>query len=542
MPRPTFHVLVLLALWLLPACRTVPNAAYCEDNAECEEREGPGWTCGSGNTCLSPPGAECSDSDGCTRADEPICDLAAAPPVCRGCSNNQQCIDKNQGTPFCSPDGTCMAMMPPECVSSENCADTPLTPICDLNAGMCKRCDEVADQVACEMLDGGAVPYCDRDGDDDRDGTCAACLQADHCDATAPVCDPAARTCSACKAHDDCAAYSGVCDGGSCALESDVIYVRQMDGLDANDCSKGTPCKTINRALMLVAGSKQFIRILDSANYSENITVDGVTVFIIGNDGTRITGGIDNQPAITVDAGSSLTLNTLTVRSVGINAHGIQCGAGDSRVQLERVTVSGNQGIGVNLSGGCEAIVDRSLISGNLDGGIKISEAAFTITNNYIMDNGDGTSAFGGIQISNGLMADPQVLAFNTILNNSASGTADTRGVDCAFPGASALRATSNILRGGSGGLALIERSNCDWVYSNIEALPADLMAAEKNNIDNDCTTAPGADELPRIDAASMCKERGEPNTGIDVDYDGDLRPDGAGADKPDMGADEVVE
>jgi hypothetical protein len=104
------------------------------------------------------------------------------------------------------------------------------------------------------------------------------------------------------------------------------------------------------------------------------------------------------------------------------------------------------------------------------------------------------------------------------------------------------MTATSNILRGGTGGLALLKRESCDWVHSDIEEIPADLMAAEKNNIDDDCMIAPGVGILPRIDAASMCKEGGEPGTGIDIDYDGDPRPDGSGADKPDMGADEIVE
>jgi hypothetical protein len=544
MPRPTFHVLVLLALWLLPACRTVPNAAYCETPTDCDD----GWTCDTGrHVCIPPAGAGCSDSDACTRANEPICDLAADPPVCRGCSNNQQCIDKNPGAPFCSPDGTCMAMMPPECVSSENCTDTPLTPICDTSVGMCKGCDEVADQTACEMLDGGAVPYCDRDGDEDRDGTCAACLDSGQCNATTPVCDPAARTCSACKAHDDCAAYSGVCDGGACADESEVVYVAKT-GADSGDCTKGAPCLSLPYARDKVQAdnaNKHFIRILDQDNYAGTaggaFTLTNVDVTIIAV-GATITSIDNNRPIIDVGANTDITLDGVIIRASGTGVEGARCQSNDSRVQVENVTVDGNQSIGINIGGGCEVVVERSIVSGNRGGGIKVSEAPFTITNSYIMDNGGGTSAFGGIQISNGLTADPQVLAFNTILNNNASTTADTRGVDCAFPGASPLRATSNILRGGSGGLALLERSNCDWIYSSIEALPADLMAAEKNNIDNDCTTAPGADELPRIDAASMCKERGEPNTGNDVDYDGDLRPDGAGADKPDMGADEIVE
>jgi len=235
---------------------------------------------------------------------------------------------------------------------------------------------------------------------------------------------------------------------------------------------------------------------------------------------------------------------TLTVRSVGLNGQGIQCAVAGARVELEGVTVSGNPGIGITISGGCELVMERSLVRDNQGGGIKINDSPFTITNNYILNNGrnNGTagSDFGGIQISNGGTASTQLLSFNTILDNNAKDMADSRGVDCDFPTASKLQASSNILRGGTGGLDLLAGSeSCDWNHSSIEARP-DLVDGT-TNIDDDCTSPPGADELPRLAMNSMCRERGEPSTGTNFDYDGDLRPDGMGADKPDIGADEFV-
>jgi Right handed beta helix region len=444
---------------------------------------------------------------------------------------------KNQETPFCSPSGACIDMMPPQCVDSDGCAQTPLTPICDTDVGMCKGCDEVDDQDACEALQEGAVPYCA------GDGSCAACLEHDHCGSDAPVCDPDAKTCGACKQHSDCVLRSDVCGGdGKCIPASEVVYVAKS-GSDNGDCIQGAPCASLPYARDKVQTdnlNKHVIRILDADNYAGTaggaFTLSGidVTIFAVGATLTSID---NNRPVIDIGVNTDLTLDGVIVNTNASGADGVRCQSSDSRVTLQKVTVTGNRGVGINVSGGCELIADRSLISGNLGGGIKILGAPFTITNNYILDNGGTSSSFGGIQILNSDGGATQVLAFNTIWNNNASSTADTRGVDCDLPGGSPLTATSNILRGGSGGLGLLKRDNCDWVYSSIEGLPVDLM--RDGNIDDACNLTPDAANLPRIDAVSMCKESGEPGTGIGIDYDGDLRPDGSDTDKPDIGADE---
>ena len=543
MPRPTFPVLVLLALWLLPACRTVPNPGYnpeyCEGDEDCEN----GWTCDiPNNTCVLPSGTECSNSGDCARVDEPICDLAAEPSTCRGCSDNQECADKNAGTPFCSPDGACTADVPPACFDSDDCTASATAPICDTVAGVCESCNDGGGDAACEMRDGGNAPFCVTDGA--GAGACASCLDNTHCTADAPVCNAAAGTCSACKEHSDCAAYSGVCDAGACADESEVVYVQQMNSADTNDCSKDMPCTTINRGLAVVAAdnqSKHFIRILDSANYSENITVNGVTLSLIGNDDTRITGGIDNQPTITVAAGSILTLDTMTVRSAANSSTGIQCLASTSSVQLDRVIVEDNPGFGIEVSG-CLLAVARSLIANNRSGGITITSAGFDITNSFIAGNGSATSQVGGVIITNSTSRTPQRFAFNTVVDNLTGSTAAASGVACTVPAADIeagnVATTSSIIRHGSASKPATF-GNCEWVHSNIEAIPLDPPST---NIDDPCTIAYDSEDLPRIGNTSPCRNSGEPGTGIDIDYDGDPRPDGSGTDKPDMGADEIVE
>jgi hypothetical protein len=539
MPRPTFHVLVLLALWLLPACRTVPNPGYCEGDPDCEE----GWTCDvPNNTCLPPSGAECSNDTECTREDEPICDLAASPRACRGCASTRECMDKDPTRPFCSPDGACLNEMPPDCMASEDCTAVPTLPICDTIAGECKRCNDAGGNTACEERDNGSAPFCLMDGE--NIGACVQCLESMHCtEATAPVCDPNTKTCGDCKAHSDCDAFSGVCSSGGCAPESEIVYVQQMNSSDTNDCSKAAPCTTINRAVAVVNADKQnkhFIRILDSVNYGENITLNGVALSIVGNDDTRITAPTDNRPAITVEAGTSLTLDTLAVRSVGNNAPGIQCLASSSSVQLDGVIVHDNPGYGIEVSG-CPLTVKRSLITGNESGGITVTGAGFDITNSFIVGNGSTTSEVGGVVITNSTSKTPQRFAFNTVLDNLVGAGAAASGVACTVLAADIddgkISATSSIIRRGSASKPATS-GNCVWVYSNIEEIP---LTPPTTNIDDPCTIAYDSDDLPRIGNTSPCRNSGESGTGIDTDYDGQLRPDGSGADKPDMGADEIV-
>jgi hypothetical protein len=465
--------------------------------------------------------------------------MAANPPVCRGCSNDQQCMDKNEEAPFCNRDsGECIDMMPPDCVDSDGCKDTPSTPICDTRVGMCKRCDEVDDQDACTMVDSGNVPYCAVMGD--NAGSCVQCLDEMQCNSGNPVCDQATNTCASCTEHDHCADYSGVCDGGACAADSAVIYVRQADGLNANDCSKAMPCKTLNRAIAALTADRKFVRILDGANYTENLTINGLTATIIGSPATRITGGTDDQPAISVGAGSSLTLDTLAVQSSGLGtgAHGIQCLASTSSVRLVDVIVRDNPGVGVEVSS-CLLTVERSVIRDNEAGGIAITAAGFDITNSFIVGNGSSASDVGGILITNGTSKTPQTLAFNTVLDNDAN-TSMGSGVNCTVPAADTtngkLISTSSIIRSGTAGEPAIV-GNCGWIHSNVEGIALEPLPT--TNIDVACTLAYDANGVPRIDMDSMCKERGEPGTGVAVDYDRQPRPDGSETDKPDIGADE---
>jgi hypothetical protein len=523
MPRPSFHVLVLLALWLLAACRTVPNPDYCTVDGDCRTPERPDWTCHpTQNFCEEPTvGIPCQTSGTCN-SDAPICDPEEQ--ICRGCSSGSECAGKNRDTPVCNMQKQCVA----GCMTAEDCPDRT-EPICNGMTGLCEGCG--GDDTLCDAL-GAGTPYCD------DDGSCAGCLNDGQCTATpmTPVCDMMSSSCRGCLEHDEC--DSKVCNRGSdCVADTAVIYVT-MDGT-GTDCTQEAPCGSIADALaQVVKDTREVIR-LDGGTYTGQIAVSNTKVRIIG-DGAIIE--LDDTtpdiPVIDIGISADVTLEGLTITGAngGTNAHGISCFSNDmSKIHVSRSSIRDNAQVGMN-STGCGVTVARSAVTRNAGGGIRVRDAAFDITNSYILNNGDVQgSALGGVTIVNTVTASPQRFAFNTVARNEAGALADAGGVHCDILAAPAAVFTSNIILQGFGGKPSVS-GDCIWRHSNIQSKDTlGAIAADSTNIDADClSTRP--DDLDSIAEGSDCVAAGQDGTGIVEDYDGDERP----ATTPDMGADEI--
>jgi hypothetical protein len=95
--------------------------------------------------------------------------------------------------------------------------------------------------------------------------------------------------------------------------------------------------------------------------------------------------------------------------------------------------------------------------------------------------------------------------------------------------------ATNNIVYLTTGGApAVASDAECTWIYSDIEGGPGGT-----GNIDQDpeFVDAPGGDF--HLNDSSLCKNTADPAATLDIDVDGDPRPQGG---RHDMGADEVAE
>jgi hypothetical protein len=501
---------------------------------------GPGATCDPNNTCVPPSGADCDSSAECTLENEPICDLVAADPSCRGCETDDECKAKDSGTPICRANGVCVDEMAPECVNSDGCNDKPETPICDTSMGMCVRCNDVNDPDACSDVGGGNVLYCATTGD--NAGSCVQCLDDTHCNADKPVCDPATNTCVGCTEHSQCAEHSGACGGeGACASEDDVIYVVK-DATDTTTCSRATPCGNLNAALNLVTATRKFIVINDEVPqiYAEHLALTPPTgnVTIIGNGASIL--GTNNEAVIDLSGGADATLVGLTVdnANTGNLAEGIHCLG--SKVSIETSIVLGAAGIGVSVNG-CSLTIERSKITANDGGGIDVRDSSFSIVNSFITgngrDTGTTTSNFGGVRIINADEYAPQFFAFNTVAENRAGAGAAASGVQCSVNSISMVTATSSIIRKGYGGRPTLA-GDCVWRNSNVEdgESVSALAPTGMGNSYMDCSLADDGTGVFRIDAGTPCDNAGQPDTGVLVDYEGKDRS----ATAPDMGADEL--
>jgi hypothetical protein len=193
--------------------------------------------------------------------------------------------------------------------------------------------------------------------------------------------------------------------------------------------------------------------------------------------------------------------------------------------------VTGNTGGGISASGGTLTI-SQSTISGNTASGISVSGGQFDITNTIIAGNGGPATAVGGVhfdQINSGTRR----FEFNTVTNNNGMDGAAV-GVVCTLVGQPVTFANNIVYANQEGGTRTqVGGANCNWSYSDI----GPVAVAGTGNINMDPLFANPAQSNYHLQAGSPAIDKADPASTMDVDIDGDVRPQGSGRD---IGADEV--
>ncbi len=411
--------------------------------------------------------------------------------------------------------------------------------MCDTTAGSCVQCT-AGESGACS----GATPYCGAD-----------------------------NTCKACTMHKQCA--SDVCLPEGCSAENNVAYVAS-NGKGAA-CTKDLPCSSLQIALDT---RRPVVKM--TGTIADNVTITNQTVTIAADPGAQLTRSTTGK-LITIAGNSKVTIYDLELTGAQSSPASTGCALwmknGDApEVTLQRVTMSSNDwcgatnetlgaltilqstvrdnGAGVyTIRDGALNVIEstvrnnrmdfavgaagplyvtRSTIRDNRRGGIFMGgPIAFTISNNFIVGNGDAldsTLFVGGIRV----YADntpSNKIEFNTIADNtntntdSVSNSVLAGGISCAKVNGFFTANNNIIVRNRN---AALPSATADCNVGNSFVGPGDpgFVSATDYHLGS---RTPG-DIVDKVTDKASCP-------GNTVDVDGDQRPIGAGCD---LGADEL--
>jgi hypothetical protein len=278
--------------------------------------------------------------------------------------------------------------------------------------------------------------------------------------------------------------------------------------------------------------------ILNGSYSSENVSLNNVTLSLVGETGATIQPN-GNAPAVEIKgANSKVALRNLILRrGTGMLSSGITCTGGGS-VNVVTCTAAANDFYGIDADQ-CDLVLDRSVVGspltpGNNAGGVRVGKN-FRITNSFIIKNGlVGALMSGGGVVINSVAATSATREFinNTVADNN--GSVDNAGVSCADQTTPVVLVNSLLYANKNG--VVVSETNCNTSYVCVD----DKQATAANNVDLR-TAVPGFQAINEyhLSATSVCRDKGRSNGAPTVDIDGQPRPDPTSM-KVDIGADEV--
>lgn len=479
------------------------------------------------------------------------------------------CASSNPAAQVCV-DGRCV-----ECRGPEQCGDT--TPLCASSS--CVACGEPGPSEPCAAL-GAATPVCS------ASGACVECTDHEQCDSQ--VCD---RDNSVCVPEEQ---IVYVANGGFVG-DQEVGEDTPGCGVPQSKCL--TIRYAVDNRLDEELG-RVWVRVADGIYVGDKLDLQDQSLRLIGGDETQVTlSGAPNDVAqimVKVGQGVDVLIDRMLIRTLGAISEVIECTGAEripSYVRFHRSSASGasgpgldiephcslevvdsrihnnqrggikfytftgqtvvvlssviedNDDLGIDIEGGAIR-VEQTLISKNRGGGIRTDNSDFLIRNNFIQNNGDLLSSSGGVKIVRD-GPNQRIFDFNTVVGNRVyelQFSAPGIGCETFAP----IEITNSIIWNNDGGNNGYVDPNaqingfCEVSYSNVQGgviQDGDRPVIGPGNIDTDPLFADPFRADYRIQAESMARDAADPESSIEIDFDGNPRPAGGGYD---MGAYEV--
>ena len=465
---------------------------------------------------------------GCWKYDDLFCERNSD---CAGVADRSYCDTEAR---FEGADGvrkTCIEAPRPICDSAADCTD-PSLPLCV--KGLCSGCDEQG--AGCSAK----APVCDV-----AVNSCGGCQADVDCAGFIgmPFCDAASHSCRGCKAHSECA--SGVCDieANMCVDPSHVLYVDASVMTSGEKCTRDSPCKTIREGVNFISRDQKWILVRPGL-YAEQVTIQQGDVAIVA-PGVTWTRGPQGSCLI-VKGGARVRLEGATLREALSSA--IECsattGADAPSVDLVGVSIEDNSEVGLRASF-CRIKIDRSKIIGNQDGGVDLTACLYEIRNSFVIRNRGRRSPIFVLRAPDESFFGSQlpIIEFNTIAYNTVYSMPGSElrpgGIWCeqvTVP----VQFSNNIIYNNidndysSQEEVQISGGNCGHVYSVI----GPKLVAGLGNVNTPPEFTLTSPKDVHLSPDSVGVNAADPNASLDIDIDGDVRPQDG---RRDVGADEVV-
>jgi len=214
------------------------------------------------------------------------------------------------------------------------------------------------------------------------------------------------------------------------AAARDRVFVASY-GSDSNPCTFGSPCKTFQNAVNVVAAGGE-VTAIDSAGFGPVTITQSVTITSPAGVEAGIQAAVGGN-AITINApGANVTLRGLTLEGAGVAYNGIVFNSGASLTVTDCVvenfaviasTATGNGILIQPTSGAMNFAITNSTFSGNAYAGIDYLPPSGSASANGIIDHVVVANNDNGIQINT---TDGGGITTVAISNSVASNNYDT--------------------------------------------------------------------------------------------------------------------